>query len=475
MSSVGNIFQQNNPYEKYVQQLVQLESQTKMKLQAEQSDHRERKDALGDVSSKLSTFNSKLTELQDPDNQSFSPLKTSSSNEGVVNVHSADGIERPSTYNIDIDRLATRDTALSSVMQGDGFDLAAEGDGEITLTIGDKTETLAVAAQREDEDGNMVDKTNREILESFADQVSVHFGEEAQANVFSVNNEEVQFSIQSLMTGNENRLEFSDAGGALAAVADGTAAMDGMTHLVPQDELDARFTIDGVTFERSENVVDDAITGLTFELMRPSEQAEQMTVQRDTDKARSNVDGFISAFNDMNKTIRDKTFVDAEGDKRGELQNMRSIRNLTLNLRQTGLLPMDGAEEGQLSRLSEMGIGFDNDGTMRVEDSALLNEMLETRPGEVTEFFTSEESPIAQMKEQTEAYTRARTGIIASMKDGIDQQISRLDDRIAAQERYLEQYEERQRDEFNRLQQIITEGQDQFNQVMGFQQQLGMF
>lgn len=474
MTSIGNIFQQNNPYEKFVQQLVQLESRTKFQLQQQQSVHRERKTALGEVSSSISRFNSKVAELSDPDNNAFSPLKTSSSNNQVVRVHSAQGITRPSVYNITIDRLASRDTALSSVIAGDSFDLAAGGEGQVTLTIGEQTQTLTVATQKEDEEGNMVDKTNSEILESFAAQITEHFGDKAQANVFQVNSSEVQLSVQGLQTGNEHRLDFSDATGALGIILNGSGEIDGISRLVPQAELDSRFTIDGVTFERNTNMIDDAITGLTFELQRTTEQPEQMTADRDIGKARANVNAFVAAFNDMNKTIRDRTFLDAENNRRGALQNMRSVRNLTLNLRQIGLQQMGGAEEGQISRLTELGIGFRKDGTMFIEDTARLTEMLEERPDEVSQFFTSEDSPIARMKEQGEAYTRANTGIIASMDAGLDQQIERLDTRIAAQERFLEQYEERQREEFQRLQMIIDQGSDQFNQVTGFMARLGM-
>ncbi len=466
MDSIGNIFQQTNPYEKFVQQLVQLESQTKLKLEQQQKTHRERKDALGAVSSSISKFNSKLTELGDTGNNSFQPLKTSSSNESVVRVHAASGIDRPSTYNINVERIASRDIALAGVMTADGFELAAQGAGEVTLTIGDKTETLTVNTQKEDEGGNMVDMTNSEILNAFADQIAEHFGDHAQANVFQVNDDEVQFSIQSLITGFDNRIQFDGATGVLAEVT------TGINHLVDAEQLNARFTIDGVTFERGQNNISDAITGLNFELMGESTGNVQMSVDRDLDDARSNIDGFISAFNEMNKTIRDRTFVDAENDRRGALQNMRSIRNLTLNLRQTGLLPMESAEEGQLARLSDLGIGFEKNGTMVVEDADKLTQMLGERPDEIAALFTSEDSPIAQMKAQSEAYTKANSGIIASIEDGIDQQISRLDNRIAAQDRHLERYEQQQREQFNRLQQIITQGEEQFNQLMQFQQSM---
>ncbi|REL38645.1 hypothetical protein DYD21_01465 [Rhodohalobacter sp. SW132] len=466
MNSVQNLFRSNNPYEKFVQQLVQLESRQKLQLEAQHKDQNERKTALGDVSASISKFINQITEYENPDSGAFKPLKTSSSNENVVRVNSAAGVDRPSNFNITVDRLASNDIALSQLMNGDDYDLATQGAGSVTITIGDKTETITVETQRENVDGVMVDKTNSEILDSFAAAISETFGEEARANVFQVNNNQVQFSMQSLQTGFDNRIQIDGASGVLAEVT------NTMTKLVPEEELNALFTIDGVTFERSENMVDDAIDGLSFSLLSSSTETVQMSVQRDLDEARSNINEFISSFNDMNKKIRDRTFIDGDNNSRGPLRNMRSIRSLTLNLRQTALLPMEGAEPGQLSRLSEMGISFQNNGTMIIDDEDLLNEALEQRPDEIAELFSSESSPIAQMKNQAEAFTKSN-GIISSLEDGVDQTIRRLDTRIAQQERYLEQFEDRQREIFNNLQQVIERGDAQFQQVMSFRQSMG--
>lgn len=468
MNSIQDIFRQNNPYEKFVQQLVQIESRQKLLFQAQQQTHRERKTALGEVSSSISKFVSKITEFENPLNNALQPMSTSSSNESVVRINSASGIKNPSNYNITVNRIASNDVALAQVMNGDGFELAAEGNGSVTITIGEKTETITVETTKEDDEGNPVDKTNREILESFAEEISNFFGEEARASVFQVNNEEVQFSLQSFETGFENRIQFSDSSGVLAQVT------DNMSHLVPHENLNALFTIDGVNFERGHNTIDDAISGLSFTLLKDTGEQEQLSVQRDLDKARENINSFINSFNDLNKTIRDRSFIDAENDRRGALQNMRSVRNLTINLRQTALLPMEGAEEGELARLSEIGIGFKKDGTMFVDDSDLLDEMLEQRSGEVSNLFTNENSSIAAMKEMAETYTKS-SGIIKTLEDGLDQKISRLDTRIAAQNRHLERFEEQQRQIFNELQLILERGQAQFDQVINFQFQMGFF
>lgn len=466
MNSVQSLFRDNNPYEKFVQQLVQLESRQKFQLEAQQKEQRERKTALGDVSASISKFISQITEFENPGNNAFSPLKTSSSNENVVRINSAAGIDRPSNYNITVDRIASSDVLLSQVMNGDDFDLAAQGNGSLTITIGDKTETITVDVQRENEDGVMVDKTNSEVLDSFATAMSEAFGDEARASVFQVNNTQVQFSMQSLQTGFDNRLQIDGATGVLAGITDTS------TRLVPEEELNARFTIDGVTFERSENTVSDAINGLSFTLLSESVGNVQMSAQRDLEEANANINEFVASFNDMNKKIRERTFIDGDNNTRGPLRNMRSIRGLTLNLRQTALLPMEGAEPGQLARLSEMGISFQNNGTMVIDDQEMLNEALEQRPNEVAELFRSESSPIAQMKQQAEAFTKSN-GIISSLEDGVDQTIRRLDSRIAQQERFLEGYEERQREIFNNLQQVIERGDAQFQQVMSFRASMG--
>ena len=463
MNSVNNLFRQTNPYEKFVQQLVQLESQTKFKLEAQQKDQQEQKKALGDVSSSISSFINQIKELSTPTNNAFEPFTTQSNNESIVQVNSATGMDRPSTFNIQVERMATNDTALSGVLNADDYDLAQSGDGSITITIGDQTETIQLETTKDDGTGTMVDKTNREVFDSFSEQIESLFGEKADATVFNVNDNQIQLSVKSLETGFENRIQFDGSTGV------GTDITSSITHLRDQNLLDAEFTIDGVTFTRSQNLVDDAIGGLSFTLTGESPDSIQISAQRNLEEAKSNVDEFISSFNDMNKTIRQRTFIDGENNSQGPLRRMRSIRNLTVNLRQTALLPMDGADPDQLSRLSEIGIDFKNDGTMFADDEELLNEALEQRPEQIAELFTNENSAVQKMMNQAEAYTKSN-GIISSLESGVEQKIDRLDNRIAQQDKYLAKYEERQRDTFNKLQLIIERGDAQFQEVMSYRQ-----
>ena len=467
MSTIGNIFQQTNPYEKFVQQLVQLESQTKVRYEIQKGIQNEKKTAIGAVSSAISKFVSSIEELQDPINKPFHPLSAISSNKDTVTVDPVSTLKRPATFGITIDRLASNDIMLSQIMSGSSTNLADLGDGTIDITIGDKTESISVLATYEDDDGITQQKTNSQILEDFSKNIDDLFGDEARANRFIVSGDDVQFSIQSLETGFDNRIQFSGATGFLSDVTANSS------RVTPEAELNALFTIDGVNFERGQNQIDDAVEGLSFTLKNATGEKEELAVNRDLKKARSNVDGFISAFNEMNRTIRDRTFIDTEADRRGPLQDNRSIRNLTLGLRQTGLLAVDGVNEGEASRLSEIGISFKNDGTMFVEDSDLLTEMLTERPDEVARLFTDENSAVSLMRDEADAFINSENGILSTIENGFDQKIERLDNKIAAQERFLTRFEQEQRERFNQLQAIIDQGDAQFAQIMNFRNSLG--
>lgn len=181
----------------------------------------------------------------------------------------------------------------------------------------------------------------------------------------------------------------------------------GMLELVPDAELDAEFTIDGVTFTRGSNNVTDAIDGLDFTLLDASGTEEQMTVSRDIGKSKSNLEDFIKAFNEVNETIRERTFINAETGNKGPLQRYRSVRNLSTALRQTAILNASGIPDGNLKNFTDFGISFENDGEMKIDDSDLLEQVLQERPEQIAAFFQDATSPIATMLAQAESYTKS--------------------------------------------------------------------
>ncbi|MEX0594069.1 MAG: flagellar filament capping protein FliD [Balneolaceae bacterium] len=468
MSTINSVFQQSNPYEQFVRQLVALESQTKLKLEAQQSAEKEKKQALGAVSSSISTWISNMEELQDPKNRAFHPMKTASSDKSVATLSQAEGLQSSRSYQLTIDRLASRDVMLGNLMTGTDTDLAGQGDGSITLTLGEQTETISIETHAEDGDGVLQPKTNQELLSELEDAIQDRFGDALVAQTFHVDDTNVRFSLQSGETGSDHRIEFTGGSGWLATI------QGDMAHLeTDPEQLDAKFELNGVSILRSSNQIDDVIDGITLELKKPSTEEITLSADRDLNKVVDNIQQFVDGFNNVNKTIRDRTFIDSDTDRRGALQDMRSVRNFTYMMRQTGLQPMDGAADGELARLSEIGISFERDGTMTIEDKDLLRQLLTEKPDEVEELLTGDGSVLNTMKLDAENYIESEGGILPSLEGGLDMTIDRLDRRIASQERYLERYEEQQRTMFNELQQIIMQGEQQFAQVSQFRARMG--
>jgi flagellar hook-associated protein 2 len=449
------ISQQTNPYEKFVKQLVELESRQKLLLQSQKSTMNERKTALGEVSSSISRFLTQVKDLQTPANRSFSPFATKSTNDSVVRVNSASGMQNPASFDITVNRLAKQDIALSQATDKDGTALSATGTGSVTLTVGDKTETITL-----DTSG----KTDSEVMTALAGQINELFGDKVSSNMFMVDAQNSQFSIKSKGLGFDNRIQLSDWTGDLAGL--------NMSNIVPQNELNAQFTMDGVSFERSTNTITDAVEGLSFTLLKDTGAREEISVTRDIDKAKANVDAFVGSFNNLNRVIRDRTFLDAENNRRGSLQDVRTVRNLTLNMRQIGLLPSESAQPGEIARFSDIGIEFEKDGRMVVKNSSKLTAALEQNSEQVMALFTDENGPASKMRDLAEGYTKANDGVLASIDKGFDFKISNLNTRIKAQEKYLENYEKQQRDQFNKLNLIIEQGISQYDQVMAFRNQM---
>ncbi|NIT55686.1 MAG: hypothetical protein GWN00_05430, partial [Aliifodinibius sp.] len=118
MNSIGSLLQQTNPYSQFVDQLVLIESQKKFRLEDQKSQLSDKQSALSTVSSVISDFTSQVDELTSTTSNSFNPLKATISNEDAIRVDSISGLKDPNTYDISVNRKATKDIMLSNVMDG---------------------------------------------------------------------------------------------------------------------------------------------------------------------------------------------------------------------------------------------------------------------------------------------------------------------------------------------------------------------
>jgi flagellar hook-associated protein 2 len=446
MASVSNIISRSGQYEGIVQQLVQLESQKKVQYQTDLRDQNKINSELGKVSSKISALENMIKEYSLSTNNTFTPVKSTSSDDTVVEITSASNLDNPDEFSLTISRLATRDNLLSASYTSTGTNL--DSNGSVDITVDGTTHTISITPTAGD--------SNSTVLNSLKSAIESAFGETLQVNVFDLDSTNVQLSVRSSETGEAKRVQIANTSGSLATV------FDNATRPVATNQLDAAFTMNGVSFQRSSNTINDTISGLTFELKKTSASAVTLEIERDTDKARSNFDDFVKAYNDLNTDIRNKTFINGETGARGPLRELRSIRDLSSQLRQ---LVIGDATSGTITNLSQLGISFDNSGKMTVEDSDKLDTVLANTPSDLNTFFSTSSSPIQSIYTHLQGYT-STDGIIDTLEDGVSDKIELLNKNIEKEEKYLADYEEKQRDIFTQLELMLEQGNSQFAQVM---------
>ena len=446
MTSISNIISQSGQFEDIVQQLVQLESQKKVQFQTTVRDQNRVNSDLGKISSRITTLENMINEYSLSTNNTFTPVKSTSSDDTVVNITSASNLDDPDEFSLTVSRLATRDNLLSASYTATGNNL--DSNGSVDITVDGTTHTISITPTSGD--------SNTTVLTSLKTSIESAFGNTLQVNVFDLDSTNVQLSVRSSDTGEAKRVQIANTSGSLATV------FDNATRPVATNELDAAFTMNGVSFQRSSNTVSDTISGLTFELKDISATAVTLKLERDTTTARNNFDDFVKAYNDLNSDIRSKTFINGETGARGPLRELRSIRELSSQLRQ---LVIGDATSGTITNLSELGISFDNSGKMTLEDSDALETILANTPDDLNTFFSTSSSPIQSIYTHLQGYT-STDGIIDTLEDGVSDKIDLLNKKIKKEEVYLSDYEEKQRDIFTQLELMLEQGNSQFEQVM---------
>jgi flagellar hook-associated protein 2 len=142
---------------------------------------------------------------------------------------------------------------------------------------------------------------------------------------------------------------------------------------VLQAGTDAQFSIDGVDFTRTSNVISDAVAGLTLTLTAEDPTAvTQIKVERYTEGARTAVKGFIDAYNKLVSFIKAQGTAGAEGTASPALYNDTLIRTMRASLPRTLLTAVPGAAADLLTP-GMAGLTLDKNGVLSLDETKFNN------------------------------------------------------------------------------------------------------
>lgn len=350
-----------------VSQLVAIERQPINQLQSQVSRLQTQISAFGKLQGSLSTLRDAATKLATA--STFGVSQASSSNAALLGASASSGAQA-GNYNVVVTRLAQAQTLESAAFANTGTSL---GSGTLRIELGDFDSVPPLPKAGATAVDITIDPAKSSLTE-VRDQINA-----AGAGVVASIVNDVSGSrlvLRSAQTGQENgfRTQVLDDGDGNPGDATGLSALafdpstgGFMMMERRQASANAMVTVNGIVVESPTNTLDGTIEGMTLNL-RQLGQAE-VVVEPDTEALKKSVDDFVKAYNESIQLLRQQTSFDPTTKVAGPLQGDSSGSTMLAQLR--GLFTGNGGASTAFSRLADVGLNLNTDGTIKVDDTKL--------------------------------------------------------------------------------------------------------
>jgi flagellar hook-associated protein 2 len=393
-----------------VSQLMSVESRPLTILQNKQTAVKSTLSAFGQVQSALSTFNTAVGALADI--EQFQPFKATPGDATIFTASASAGAV-PGNYSVEVSQLAK---AQKLVAAGQASTTAAIGAGTLTISFG-TTSGAAFTPNGEPGKEITIDASNN-TLGGIRDAINKAGAGVTASIVNDGGTSPYRLVLTSNATGEANSMQISVAGdvdGSLTSLLSYDFA-PGKTRSLSEISAaqDAKLKLDGLDVSKPSNHISDLLEGVTIDLAKINPGAPtSLAVATDPGSISASVGKFVSAFNAINKTLKDLTAYNADTKTAAALNGESAVRSAQAKLRSVLTAPVTVAN-GAFSRLSDIGVTLDRNGTLTV-DSAKLNKLLETNPADVAALFVSTDATTGKPTRATAA--NANKGYAAQLSE----------------------------------------------------------
>lgn len=359
-----------------VTKLMEAEQAPVKALDKKEADYQAKLTAYGTLKGAFSSFQTTVRGLSSL--SAFSTAKATVADSSVLSATTS-SIAKPGSYSVEVEKLAQNHKIASGTFEDP---TSAIGTGTLTIDFGTY-----------DSDGNSftvnADKTSKSItigatnnsLTGVRDAIN-QANAGVTANILN-DGDGYRLVLSSSESGKANSLRIlvSDDGSGtnvdnlgLSQLAYDPTKTAGTGKNLEQKlaAQNAELTIDGIAVSKSTNVIGDAITGVTLNLLKKTEAdtPTTLTVARDTTNVKTAVEGFVKSFNDLAATMKDLGGYDFKTQKGGLLLGDTTLRSLQSQARSLLSQRLEYADGGVAS-LSDIGISFQRDGTLAINTSKL--------------------------------------------------------------------------------------------------------
>lgn len=217
---------------------------------------------------------------------------------------------------------------------------------------------------------------------------------------------------------------------------------------------DLLYTVNGGGQLRSHsNTITDASSGLTGVTVTALKEggSSQITVTSDTTKIKKAISEFVSAYNDVQNRITKETAssTDSQGKvTTSSLTAEADAENIASSLRRMTYGTVSGLD-GTIQRLESLGIASNSDDdTLEISDPAQLDEVLNSRMGEVEAMFTNRDNGLAVKLDSYLEKVAGEDGSLVAKQQLLGRQSTDIDAQITQLERLVQDNRDRMMNSF---------------------------
>lgn len=363
-------------------------------IQNDQADLLSKKQLLSDLGASVAGLGLAVAELGRLGRTRAVTALSSNANRVAVTLN---GEVSPGAHTIsNISSLARAASATSASGYASADAAAVSSDGTLELAVGSETYSLDLTA------------SGANTLQGVRDAINA-LGAGVSASILNTGSGDTPFylSVTAEATG-EQTLELRE-----------TAGESGTNLLTAGNPgADAVFQFDGLEMVRSDNVVTDVLSGLTFTLQSATAEGEQVSVLLSSNRGElaGALQDLVSAYNEAGQKVNAQI-----GEAAGLLSGDPMVREI-----QTGLRALTTYSSGSgVKALADLGIVLDDKGVMSF-DSSVFYALPNTVLASAFEFLGSETSGLGAVAGRFTALSDPVSGLFRMQQDQYDASDQRL-------------------------------------------------
>jgi flagellar hook-associated protein 2 len=367
--------------------------------------------AYGSISSQIASFQSSIAGLITP-----STIKATTASSSSTSVLSAsnDGTALAGEYKITVDQVASPQVIkISNSTFTSLYDKFAD-DGVISIAINSVTYEITPTSYTVAGLAEAINSANLTGISATIINLGTSSDPDYQVRIVNTSDKTATIDLSAIKEEN-------------VSVFNTETDIDDDTDAVP-----SIFTINGSgPIERSSNTITDLIPGLTINLVSTGDST--ITVAQDNSALSSKIAAFVTAFNALDKSLKDISSYDATAKKGAALYGDSTINSLRREIRSiiTSTLGVDSTTS--YNRLSQVGVSFKSDGTLSLTTTT-LNTAISANFNKVASLFSGTGDSTDSSTSQGFAYqlntllTSATgiDGLITNRKSSLQSEIRRL-------------------------------------------------